>query len=101
MARVEIRDLFAVVDVVHARQVHLMYRATLLDGKFRRRARRASRSALFEPEPSPGTTSPFQSVRFALEKFWRTGPRAWNGCTPSPCGQPPGLKPCRARPVAQ
>ncbi len=68
LARVEIRDLFAVVDVVHAKQVHLMYRATLLDGGFGAGAE-SLEAALFEPRDIPWDQIAFQSVRFALEKF--------------------------------
>jgi ADP-ribose pyrophosphatase YjhB (NUDIX family) len=68
MAKVEIRDLFAVVDVVHAHQVHLMYRATLLDGAFGAGAE-SLEVALFEPGEIPWDEIAFQSVRFALEKF--------------------------------
>jgi ADP-ribose pyrophosphatase YjhB (NUDIX family) len=68
MARVEIRDLFAVVDVVHARQVHLMFRATLLDGGFGAGAE-SLEVALFEPDAIPWDEIAFQSVRYALEKL--------------------------------
>jgi ADP-ribose pyrophosphatase YjhB (NUDIX family) len=67
MARVEIRDLLAVVDVISARQVHLMYRATLLDGGFGAGAE-SLEVKLFEPEDIPWDEIAFQSVRFALEK---------------------------------
>jgi ADP-ribose pyrophosphatase YjhB (NUDIX family) len=66
-ARVEVRDLFAVVDVVHARQVHMMYRATLL-GDFGAGAE-SLEVALFEPEAIPWDEIAFLSVRFALQKF--------------------------------
>lgn len=68
MAQVEVRDLFAVVDVVHARQVHLMYRATLLDGKFGAGAE-SLEVKMFEPADIPWEQIAFRSVRFALEKF--------------------------------
>jgi ADP-ribose pyrophosphatase YjhB (NUDIX family) len=66
-ARVEIRDLFAVVDVVQARQVHMMYRATLL-GDFAPGAE-SLEVALFEPDAIPWDEIAFHSVRFALRKF--------------------------------
>jgi ADP-ribose pyrophosphatase YjhB (NUDIX family) len=68
LARVEVHDLFAVVDVVHARQVHMMYRATLLDGRFGA-GEESLEVALFDPEAIPWEEIAFQSVRFALEKF--------------------------------
>ena len=68
VARVEILDLFAVVDVIHARQVHMMYRATLLDGKYGVGAE-SLEVGLFRPEQIPWDEIAFESVRFALEKF--------------------------------
>jgi ADP-ribose pyrophosphatase YjhB (NUDIX family) len=67
MARVEVRDLFAVVDVIHARQVHMMYRATLLGG-FGAGAE-SLEVRLFEPREIPWEDIAFHSVRFALEKY--------------------------------
>jgi ADP-ribose pyrophosphatase YjhB (NUDIX family) len=68
VARVEIHDLFAVVDVVHARQVHVMYRATLLDGGFSA-GDESLEVRLFEADEIPWEDIAFRSVRFALEKF--------------------------------
>ncbi|NGX14831.1 NUDIX hydrolase [Wenzhouxiangella sp. XN24] len=68
MARVEIQDMFAVVDVVHARQVHVMFRARLLDGRFGAGAE-SLEVALFDPGDIPWDEIAFLSVRFALEKF--------------------------------
>ena len=68
-ARVEVRDLLAVVDVVHARQVHMMYRATLLDGRFGP-GEESLEVALFEPGEIPWDEIAFLSVRFALEKYF-------------------------------
>lgn len=68
IARVEVHDLFAVVDVLHARQVHMMYRATLLDGGFGAGAE-SLEVRLFEPDEIPWAEIAFQSVRYALEKF--------------------------------
>jgi ADP-ribose pyrophosphatase YjhB (NUDIX family) len=68
-ARVEIRDLFAVVDVVRARQVHVMYRATLLDGGFSA-GHESLEVELFREEDIPWDDIAFPSVRFALEKFF-------------------------------
>jgi ADP-ribose pyrophosphatase YjhB (NUDIX family) len=67
-ARVAVRDLFAVVDVIHARQVHMMYRATLLEGGFGVGAE-SLEVALFEPDEIPWQEIAFRSVSFALEKF--------------------------------
>jgi len=67
-ARVEIQDLFAVVDVVHARQVHMMFRAALLEGGFAA-GPESLEVQLFEAGEIPWDEIAFQSVRFALEKF--------------------------------
>jgi len=67
MARVEVSDLFAVVDVIHARQVHMMFRARLLGG-FGAGAE-SLEVRLFEPDEIPWGDIAFQSVRFALEKY--------------------------------
>ena len=68
VARVEIRDLFAVVDVIHARQVHMMYRATLLGGEYGVGAE-SLEVGLFREEQIPWDDIAFESVRFALQKF--------------------------------
>ena len=68
LARVEVRDLFAVVDVVHARQVHVMFRATLLGEEFGA-GDESLEAALFEPADIPWDEIAFPSVRFALERF--------------------------------
>jgi ADP-ribose pyrophosphatase YjhB (NUDIX family) len=68
LARVDIHDLFAVVDVVHAKQVHLMFRATLLDGEFGA-GDESLDAQLFLPDEIPWDDIAFLSVRFALEKF--------------------------------
>lgn len=67
-ARVEIRDLFAVVDVTHARQVHMMYRATLLNGRYGA-GDESLEVELFEPAQIPWDQIAFRSVHFALEKY--------------------------------
>lgn len=68
VASVAIHDLFAVVDVLHARQVHMMYRATLLEGGYSA-GDESLDVRLFEPEEIPWDEIAFRSVRFALEKF--------------------------------
>ncbi|MEJ2514329.1 MAG: NUDIX hydrolase [Gammaproteobacteria bacterium] len=68
LARVEIRDLFAIVDVVHARQVHVMFRATLPEAEFGAGAE-SLEVELFEPDEIPWKDIAFPSVAFALERF--------------------------------
>lgn len=68
LARVEVDDLFAVVDVVHARQVHCMYRARLLGNDYGV-GQESLEVELFRPEQIPWDEIAFQSVYFALQKF--------------------------------
>jgi len=68
LAAVEIGDLFAVVDVVHARQVHVMFRATLVGEEFGA-GEESLEVDLFEPARIPWDEIAFPSVRFALERF--------------------------------
>ena len=68
LAQVEVRDLLAIVDVTHARQVHMMFRATLLDGRYGV-GLESLEVELFEPRDIPWDLIAFPSVRFALERF--------------------------------
>ena len=68
LAQVEVRDLLAIVDVTHARQVHMMFRATLLDGRYGV-GHESLEVELFEPRDIPWDLIAFPSVRFALERF--------------------------------
>lgn len=68
LAQVEVRDLLAIVDVTHARQVHMMFRATLLEGRYGV-GHESLEVELFEPRDIPWDLIAFPSVRFALERF--------------------------------
>jgi ADP-ribose pyrophosphatase YjhB (NUDIX family) len=68
LARVDVRDLFAVVDVTHARQVHVMFRATLLGDQYGV-GHESLAVDLFEAVDIPWDEIAFPSVRFALERF--------------------------------
>ena len=63
MAKVELGPLFAVVNVPHAHQVHLMFKARLLDGSYG--AGHESREAeLYAEEDIPWTEIAFPSVDY-------------------------------------
>jgi len=68
LAQVEVRDLLAIVDVTHARQVHMMFRATLLNGRYGV-GHESLEVELFEPRDIPWDQIAFPSVRFALERL--------------------------------
>lgn len=67
-ARVELEGLFAVVDVVHAAQVHLFHRARLLDTDLAA-GPETLENQLVTPADIPWDDLAFHTVRFAL--------RAW------------------------
>lgn len=66
--RVEIDKLFAVCDVVHAGQVHVMYTAHMLDGQYGV-GQESLATELFDPKDIPWRDLAFPSVRFTLERF--------------------------------
>jgi len=77
LATVEVGELFAAVDVVHARQVHVMFRAILLEERFGA-GHESLETRLFLEEEVPWPDIAFPSVRFSLEKWFedrRTGNR--------------------------
>jgi ADP-ribose pyrophosphatase YjhB (NUDIX family) len=77
LAQVEVGELFAVVDVIHARQVHVMFRAKLLDETFGA-GHESLETRLFLEDDIPWPDIAFPSVRFSLEKWFedrRTGYR--------------------------
>jgi ADP-ribose pyrophosphatase YjhB (NUDIX family) len=67
-ARVEIGTLLAVVNVLHAEQVHVMFRARLLRPEFAS-GEESLEVGLFEEERIPWGEIAFPSVRFALQRF--------------------------------
>lgn len=67
LATVELGNLFAMVDVIDAGQVHLFYTARLV-GDFGAGAETLE-AALFSEEEIPWDEIAFHSVRFALEKY--------------------------------
>jgi ADP-ribose pyrophosphatase YjhB (NUDIX family) len=77
-ARVELGTLFAVVDVVHARQVHVFFRGTLTAPTFGA-GEETLESRLFQPAELPWDAIAFPSVTIALEQYLRE-----QGGTPGP-----------------
>jgi ADP-ribose pyrophosphatase YjhB (NUDIX family) len=68
LARVEIGSLLAVVNVVHAHQVHVMFRATLPAAEFGVGAE-SLEVELVRPEDIPWPEIAFPSVEFALRRY--------------------------------
>ena len=68
LARVEIGSLLAVVHVLHAQQVHVMFRARLAPPDFGI-GPESLEVDLFEPARIPWSEIAFPSVRFALERY--------------------------------
>jgi len=69
-ARVAIEDMFAVVNVTHAHQVHIMFRARLLDPDCAP-GPESLEVALFRQSDIPWTELAFPSIRFSLERYYR------------------------------
>jgi ADP-ribose pyrophosphatase YjhB (NUDIX family) len=68
LARVELGSLFSVVDVVHAGQVHVFFRARLLQPEFGAGAETLE-TRLFHPQEIPWDDLAFPSIRIALEQY--------------------------------
>ena len=76
LAEVEIGSLLAVVHVLHADQVHVMFRARLPRAAFRRRGRKPRGHALRGSRNSRGTTSPFAASTSRCGAISRIAARA-------------------------
>jgi ADP-ribose pyrophosphatase YjhB (NUDIX family) len=68
LANVEIRDLMAVINVPHARQVHVMFRGTLLDGRYGV-GHESLEVELVDPADIPWAEIAFPSVTYTLERY--------------------------------
>lgn len=73
-ARVDLGAMFAVVDVVHARQVHVFFRGRLAEPVFGA-GEETLESRLFRPEEIPWAELAFPSVTIALERYLADGGR--------------------------
>ncbi|WKZ13627.1 MAG: NUDIX hydrolase [Gammaproteobacteria bacterium] len=67
-ARVELGSLFVLVDVVHARQVHVFFRGTLAEPVFGA-GHETIETRLFSPAEIPWRDIAFPSVTIALERY--------------------------------
>jgi ADP-ribose pyrophosphatase YjhB (NUDIX family) len=77
LATVEVGELFAIVDVVHAHQVHMMFRASMVGDEFGA-GHESLEARMFLEDEIPWQDISFPSVRFSLEKWFedrRTGER--------------------------
>ena len=68
MARVDIGSLVAVVTVVHAEQVHMMFRARLVRPEFAPGSE-SLEVALYAPEDIPWQDIAFRSIDYALRRY--------------------------------
>jgi ADP-ribose pyrophosphatase YjhB (NUDIX family) len=67
-AAVELGPLFAVVDVIHAKQVHVFFRGTLAGADEHSAGEETLETRLVLPEALPWNEIAFPSVRIALER---------------------------------
>ena len=68
LARVEVGSLLAVVNVVHAHQVHVMFRARLLAPEFGAGAE-SLEVGLYTPAEIPWSDLAFPSIDFSLRRY--------------------------------
>lgn len=68
LAKVEIGSLVAIVHVLHAEQVHIMFRARLLNTDFGA-GPESLEVALFDEHDIPWSEMAFRSVDFALRRY--------------------------------
>ena len=67
-AQVEVGELFAVVDVVRAQQVHMFFRARMLDSRFGA-GHESLEARMVAEDEIPWDDIAFASVRFGLETW--------------------------------
>jgi ADP-ribose pyrophosphatase YjhB (NUDIX family) len=67
-ARVEIGSILALVNVVHAHQVHIMFRARMISPDYDAGAE-SLEVAMYRPEDIPWADIAFRSVEFALRRY--------------------------------
>ena len=68
LAEVDMNGLYAIIDVPHINQIHMFYRATLINGEFGA-GEESLESQLFEPSNIPWNDLSFPTVRKTLELF--------------------------------
>jgi ADP-ribose pyrophosphatase YjhB (NUDIX family) len=87
-ARVELGSPLAMINLVHVNQVHLMYRAKMLDGKHSA-GMETLETALLSEDEIPWDNLAFRSVRFALEAWFRDRREGREGFHTHDLRQPP------------
>jgi ADP-ribose pyrophosphatase YjhB (NUDIX family) len=78
LARVEIGSLLSIVNVIHAQQVHITFRATLLNTDFGA-GPESLEVGLYEEEAVPWDQIAFLSVEFALRRYFEDRSHAVEG----------------------
>ena len=68
LAEVEVGSLLSVVNVLHAAQVHVMFRGRMCNGNFGAGVE-SLETALFQEREIPWHDIAFASIRFALERY--------------------------------
>jgi ADP-ribose pyrophosphatase YjhB (NUDIX family) len=68
LAEVDIQGLYSIIDVPHINQVHMFYRAALINGQFGA-GEESLESKLFAPDNIPWDEISFPTVRKTLELF--------------------------------
>lgn len=68
LAEVDMNGLYAIINVPHINQIHMFYRATLINGAFGA-GQESLESQLFEPSDIPWRDLSFPTVRKTLELF--------------------------------
>lgn len=87
-ARIEVGELYTLIDVPHISQVHIVYRARLLDLDFRP-GEESLEVALFREEDIPWQQIAFRSILMSLRHFFEDRRRGqWTVHTAS-LGPPP------------
>ena len=69
LAAVDLGPMLAVVNVAHASQIHVMFRARLVDERFGA-GEETLEAALYDEADIPWSLIAFPSVRFTLERFF-------------------------------
>jgi ADP-ribose pyrophosphatase YjhB (NUDIX family) len=77
-ARVDIQQLFSLVNVPHINQVHLFYRARLLDTRFAA-GLETLETGLFSEQTLPWQSLAFQSVTLCLQAYFADR-KDWSLC---------------------
>lgn len=89
-AHIEIGKLFSLINIPHIAQVHVFYRARMLEERFSAGVETLE-TALFSEEDIPWSTLAFRSVEFSLKAFFadrRSGIfGVHEGCLPPPGDQ--------------